>query len=383
MSDHRVTKFAIPEIIFGQGSIGYLAQCSRRLGAKRALLVTDQGLIGSGWAEHVMDILRDDGVDFVLFDKVNSNPRDYQVHEGAGLYTLEKADVIIALGGGSPMDTAKGVGTIVGNGGRIADYEGANRIMRPLPPMIFIPTNAGSGSDISQFCIITDVERQVKMSIISRSLVPNVSIIDPNLLMTKDDQLVVSSAIDALAHAIESFVSPLASPFTENQALKAIELIAKNLQPALENRTPEVMEQLSIASTAAGMSFSNAGLGIGHALAHSLGGIFDTLHGLVHPIVLPAVMRYNLPACPEKMCAIGRIIQGNPRSCSPSQGEEGIARLEELFARLDVPHRMRDIVPDASKLEQICRMAVHDACMLTNPRKAGWEDLLAICREAW
>lgn len=383
MSDHRITKFAIPEIIFGQGSIGYLAQCSRRLGAKRALLVTDQGLIDSGWAEHVMDILRNDGLDFLLFDRVNSNPRDYQVHEGADLYVREKADVIIALGGGSPMDTAKGVGTIVGNGGRIADYEGANRIMRPLPPMIFIPTNAGSGSDISQFCIITDVERQVKMSIISRSLVPNVSIIDPHLLATMNDQLVVSSAIDALAHAIESFVSPLASPFTENQALKAIELIAKNLQPALENRTPEVMEQLSIASTAAGMSFSNAGLGIGHALAHSLGGIFDTLHGLVHPIVLPAVMRYNLPVCPEKMCAIGRIIQGNPESCSPSQGEEGIAQLEELFARLDVPHRMRDIVPDASKLEQICRMAVHDACMLTNPRKADWEDLLAICREAW
>ncbi|WP_045218126.1 iron-containing alcohol dehydrogenase [Desulfonatronum thioautotrophicum] len=383
MSEPRVTKFAIPEIIFGQGSIRYLAQCSRRLGAKRALVVTDQGLIDSGWADHVMDILRDDGLDFLLFDKVNSNPRDYQVHEGADLYVREKADVIIALGGGSPMDSAKGIGTIVGNGGRIADYEGANRIMRPLPPMIFIPTNAGSGSDISQFCIITDVGRQVKMSIISRSLVPNVSIIDPDLLMTKDDQLVVSSAIDALAHAIESFVSPLASPFTENQALKAIELIAQNLQPAILNRTPQVMEQLSIASTAAGMSFSNAGLGIGHALAHSLGGIFDTLHGLVHPIVLPVVMRYNLPVCREKMCTIGRIIQGSPGGCTLDHGEEGIIRLEELFAKLEVPNRMRDIVPDSGKLEQICRMAVHDACMLTNPRKADWEDLLHICQEAW
>jgi len=329
-----------------------------------------------------MGLLRDDTLDFLLFDKVNSNPRDYQVHEGAELYTREKADVIIALGGGSPMDSAKGIGTIVGNGGRIADYEGANRIMRPLPPMIFIPTNAGSGSDISQFCIITDVDRQVKMSIISRSLVPNVSIIDPDLLMTMEDQLVVSSAIDALAHAIESFVSPLASPFTENQALKAIELIAQNLQPAIQNRTPQVMEQLSIASTAAGMSFSNAGLGIGHALAHSLGGIFDTLHGLVHPIVLPVVMRYNLPVCPNKMCTIGRIIQGSFEECPMDQGEEGIVLLEQLFAKLKVPNRMRDIVPDASQLEQICRMAVHDACMLTNPREADWKDLLGICQEA-
>jgi alcohol dehydrogenase len=383
MPEPRITKFAIPEVIFGQGGTRYLAQCARRLGAKKAFLVTDQGLIDSGWARHVMDILDDDDLDYVLFDKVSSNPRDFQVHQGATLYTAAHADVIIGLGGGSPMDTAKGIGTIVGNGGQIRDYEGANRIMRPLPPMIFIPTNAGSGSDISQFCIITDVQRQVKMSIISRSLVPNISIIDPTLLMTKSEQMVIASAVDALAHAIESFVSPLSSPFTETQALKAIELVAQNLLPAVHERSPEVMEQLAIASTAAGMSFSNAGLGIGHALAHSLGGIFDTLHGLVHPILLPRVMRYNLPACPEKMCVIGRIIQGSCSACSKGQGEEGIARLEELFAGLSVPNRLRDIVPDDSRLEQICKMAVHDACMLTNPRPAGWEDLLTICREAW
>ncbi|WP_291323524.1 iron-containing alcohol dehydrogenase [Desulfonatronospira sp.] len=383
MSENRVTKFAIPEIIFGHGSLRYVGQCAMRLGANRAFLVTDQGLIQSGWAEHVQEILRDDNLDYVFFDQVDSNPRDYQVHQGADLYLSEKADVIISLGGGSPMDTAKGIATIVGNGGKIGDYEGANKIMRPLPPMIFIPSNAGSGSDISQFCIITDVHRQVKMSIISRSLVPNVSIIDPELLMTKTDEMVVASAVDALAHAIESYVSPLASPFTESQAVKAIELISANLQTALETRSCESMEQLSIASTAAGMSFSNAGLGIGHALAHSLGGIFDTLHGLVHPIVLPAVMRYNLPACPEKMCIIGRIVQGSCSSCSSDQGQEGISRLEELFAGLGIPVHLRDIVPDASRLEQICKMAVHDACMLTNPRKAGWEELLGICEEAW
>ncbi|WP_291318783.1 iron-containing alcohol dehydrogenase [Desulfonatronospira sp.] len=383
MSENRITKFAIPEIIFGHGSLGYLAHCAMRLGAKRAFLVTDEGLIKSGWAGHVQKVLKNEHLDYIVFDQVDSNPRDYQVHQGAELYAREKADVIIALGGGSPMDTAKGIGTIVGNGGRIGDYEGANKVMRPLPPMIFIPSNAGSGSDISQFCIITDVERQVKMSIISRSLVPNVSIIDPDLLMTKSDEMVVASAVDALAHAVESYVSPLASPFTESQAIKAIELISANLQTALDTRSSESMEQLSIASTAAGMSFSNAGLGIGHALAHSLGGIFDTLHGLVHPIVLPAVMRYNLPACPEKMCIIGRIVQGSCSTCSSDQGEEGISRLEELFSGLNIPVNLRDIVPDDSKLEQICKMAVHDACMLTNPRKAGWEDLLAICREAW
>lgn len=383
MSHQFVTKFAIPEIIFGRGSLRYVAQCSRRLGAKRVLLVTDHGLIASGWARQVMDILKDDGLDFLLFDEVVSNPRDYQVHEGAKLYQQERADVIIALGGGSPMDAAKGIGIIVGNGGHIRDYEGANRIMRPLPPMLFIPSSAGSGSDISQFCIITDMDRQVKMSIISRSLVPNVSIIDPNLLATKGEEMIVASAVDALAHAIESFVSRLASPFTENQAVQAIEMIMHNLEPAVTTCSPEALEKLSIASTAAGMSFSNAGLGIGHALAHSLGGIFDTLHGLVHPIVLPAVMRYNLPACPQKMDAIGRIILGEQAVPPHERAERGISTLEELFARLTVPHRLQEVVPDSSKLEHICRMAVHDACMLTNPRDAGWTDLLAICQEVW
>lgn len=378
-----ITKFAIPEVIFGRGALIHVAPCARRLGAKRVLLVTDNGLEDSGWVERVTEILADDKLEWALFDDVSSNPRDCQVLEGAEAYVEEKCDVIIALGGGSPMDAAKGMATLVGNGGRIVEYEGANRILRPLPPMLFLPSTAGSGSDISQFCIITDVERQLKMSIISRSLVPNVSIIDPLLLLTKSEELIIASAIDALSHAIESYVSRLASPFTEIQALRAIKLIVHNLKPALEDRSIDALEQLSIASTAAGMSFSNAGLGAAHALAHSLGGIYDILHGLVHPILLPHVMRYNLSCCVDKMGAIGRIIVG-PRMCSSEQlARCGISALEEFFAELGVPIRLRQILPDRSKLETIAKAAVHDACNLTNPREAGWEDLFAICQEAW
>ena len=379
----RISKFAIPEIIFGRGSIVHLASCAKRLGGRRVLLVSDQGLISAGWVDRIMDILRDNGLEWVYYDAVNSNPRDYQIHEGAEIYVRERADVIIAVGGGSPMDAAKGIATIVGNGGRISDYEGANRIMRPLPPMIFIPTTAGSGSDISQFCIITDVERQVKMSIISRSLVPNISIIDPLVLLTKSEDLIISSAIDAFAHAVESYVSLLASPFTEVQALKAMRLIIQNLPAAISDRSIEALENLSIASTAAGMSFSNAGLGIVHSLAHSLGGMFDVLHGLVHPILLPPVMRYNLPASVDKLAAIGRIVCG-PRMCSSEYiAMAGITWLERFFADLGVPVRLRDILPDKGCLETIARTAVNDACTLTNPRPATWESLLGVCQEAW
>jgi alcohol dehydrogenase len=379
----NVTKFAIPEIIFGRGAMVHVAQCARRLGARRVLLVSDEGLEQSGWVERVTTILEEEQLEWAYFGDVNSNPRDYQVHSGVQLYLATGADVIIAIGGGSPIDAAKGIAILAGNGGVISDYEGANRVDRPLPPMIFLPTTAGSGSDISQFCIITDVARQLKMSIISRSLVPNISIIDPLILLTKSQELIIASAIDALAHAVESYVSRLASPFTEIQALRAIELIMEHLRPAVEEKSVDALEQLSIASTAAGMSFSNAGLGAGHALAHSLGGMFDVLHGLVHPILLPAVMRFNAPECMEKMGTIGRMILG-PGTCTNEHAAyAGIEKLQEFFSGLGVPVRLRDILPDRSPLTQLARAAVGDACNVTNPRSADCKSLLEICEEAW
>ncbi|MDR3640544.1 MAG: iron-containing alcohol dehydrogenase [Humidesulfovibrio sp.] len=378
-----ITKFAIPEVIFGNGSVKYLAPCAHRLGAKRVLLVSDEGLAKAGWVHMVQDLLQEGNLECVYFSEVDANPRDWQVHKGAEVYKQSGADVIVGLGGGSAIDAAKGIAVIVGNGGRISDYEGANMIMRPLPPMIFIPSTAGSGSDVSQFCIITDQERQLKMSIISRSLVPNLSIIDPNLLATKTRELIISSAVDALAHAVESYVSRLASPFTETQAMLAIQMIINNIQEAVEARSPEALTNLSIASTAAGMSFSNAGLGIGHSLAHSIGGRFDVQHGLVHPILLPVVMSYNLPSCREKMARIGSCILG-PRFCSEEMlAQKGIEHLQRMFENFGVAMHLRDILHDDSQLEQICRMAVPDACTLTNPRDTGWQDLLTICEEAW
>jgi len=379
----NVTKFAIPEIIFGRGSMVHVGQCARRLGAKRVLLVSDQGLEQSGWVERVTELLEADNLEWVYYGDVNSNPRDHQVHTGAQLYQEAKADVIIAIGGGSPIDAAKGIAILASNGGVISDYEGANRIERPLPPMIFLPTTAGSGSDVSQFCIITDVARQLKLSIISRSLVPNISIIDPLILLTKSQELIIASAVDAFAHAVESYVSRIASPFTEIQALRAMELILRHLKPALEKKSIHALEQLSIASTAAGMSFSNAGLGAGHALAHSLGGMFDVLHGLVHPILLPAVMSFNTPACTAKIGNIGRMILGPGARSDEEAALDGIDKLKQYFSEFGVPVRLRDILPERSTLATLAKAAVGDACNLTNPRTADEDSLLGICEEAW
>jgi alcohol dehydrogenase len=379
----EVRKFSIPEIIFGRGSLQYAGLCARRLGAEKVLLVSDRGLEEAGWVDRVVEILDHEKLHWIYYGDIISNPRDFQIDKGVGFYHRHKADVIIGLGGGSPMDAAKGIALVASNGGRIQDYEGANRIHQPLPPMILIPSTAGSGSDISQFAIITDVERRVKMSIISRTLVPNISIIDPLLLQTKSRKLIVAAAIDALCHAIESYVSTIASPFTEIQSLKAMQLIMKNLKRATETRDLNSLEQLSAASTAAGMAFSNAGLGVEHAIAHSLGGIFDTLHGLVHPVLLPPVMRFNLPACAQKMAQVGEILLGKKRRGAQATALGGIEKLEEFCDTMGVQTRLRDIVNEHAKLPDMCRMAVNDACLLTNPRQATWEDLLQICEEAW
>jgi alcohol dehydrogenase len=232
----EITKFAVPEIIFGRGSLRYIGLCARRLGAEKVFFVSDRGLERAGWVDRITQELDREGLKWFYFCDVVSNPRDSQVQNGAALYREEEADVVIALGGGSPMDTAKGIAVVASNGGSIHDYEGANRIHRPLPPMVFIPSTAGSGSDISQFSIITDVERCVKMAIISRTLVPNISIVDPLILKTKSEKLIIAAAIDALCHAIESYVSKIASPFTDVHSLKAIQIIVKS--PAACYRDP-------------------------------------------------------------------------------------------------------------------------------------------------
>ncbi|WP_028584571.1 iron-containing alcohol dehydrogenase [Desulfogranum mediterraneum] len=381
----EITKFAVPEIIFGRGSLNYAGLCARRLGAKKVFLVSDAGIEEAGWLQRLMNILEKEGIEWVYYPGVTANPRDFQVEQGAELYRKNGTDVIIAIGGGSPIDTAKGIAILASNGGRIRDYEGANKVQRALPPMICITTTAGNGSDISQFCIITDVERRVKMSIITRTLIPNISIVDPLILRTKSKTLIIESAVDALAHAIEAYLSRIASPFTEMHSLKAIELIVGNLKDAVDTRSLDALEQLSTASVSASMAFSNASLGAEHALAHSLGGHFDVSHGVLHPILLTAVMRFNRKYAVQKMADIGRIVLGEQLGSDLDTAQAGIERLDQFFAGLEVSQRLREVVEEEEwrYMEAICKMAVRDACNLTNPGPATWRDFLKICEEVW
>ncbi|MBI9090077.1 MAG: iron-containing alcohol dehydrogenase [Desulfobacterium sp.] len=378
-----VLKFSVPEIFFGRGSLKYTGMCAKRLGAERIFFVSDPGLEKSGWIDQVFEILDKEHLKWVYYSDISPNPRDKEIEKGALLYKKHGCDVVLTLGGGSPMDAAKGIALVASNGGRVNDYEGANRIKRPLPPMIFIPSTASSGSDISQFAIITDMDRQVKMSIISRTLVPDISIVDPALLVTKSRELIIAAAVDALSHAVEAHVSRIASPMTEVHSLKAIELIVKYLPLALENRSMDNLEKLSMAGTSAAMAFSNASLGLDHALAHSLGGMLDAVHGTIHPILLPEVMRYNLCECTDKIAQIGEVVLGRSLASPRATALAGIEQLEGYFQSLGVATRLRDIVPDRSALPQICKMATYDSCLLSNPRQATAEDMMQICEGVW
>ena len=383
--DHSgdILKFSVPEIFFGRKSLGYAGLSAKRMGADKIFLVSDSGLEQSGWVEQLLDILAREKLNWVYYSDIDSNPRDWQIQKGAELYKEQNCDVVMAIGGGSPMDAAKGIALVASNGGRVNDYEGANQIRDPLPPMIFIPSTASSGSDISQFAIITDMERRVKMSIISRTLVPNISIIDPELLTTKSRGLIIAAALDALSHAVEAHVSRIASPMTEVHSLKAIELIFHHLPKALETRSIHHLEKLSMAGTSAAMAFSNASLGLDHALAHSLGGVLDTIHGIIHPILLPQVMRFNLESSTDKIAQIGQVILGKSLGTPEETALAGIERLEEYFKSLKVSTRLRDIVPVRSKLQSVCEMAALDTCLLSNPRSASVQQMLEICEKVW
>jgi len=378
-----IHKFTIPEIIFGRGSFDYAGVCAKQLGASKIFVVSDPGVEAAGWVDRLMDILKREGLESVYCNDVAQNPKDHQIKKGVALYRQSGADVVLALGGGSVMDAAKGIALVASNGGEIKDYEGANQVKDPLPPMVFIPSTMGSESNISQFAVVTDVARRIKMTIISRTLVPNISITDPNLLGTLSRELLLAPLFDALAHAVESYLSPLANPLTEVQSLKGLDLLWRHSRPALATLSLDELEQLTVAGLSSGIAFTNASVGLGHALAHALGGMYDVVHGVSHALLLPSVMRYNQPECEAKMAVIGRILLGERLESDAATAEAGIAALERFREEIGLPTRLREVLPDNTMLPKMSRNAAKDICLLTNPRPAAWKDILNIYYGAW
>lgn len=379
----NISKFVAPEIIFGRGSLSQLGESVLRIGASKVFLVSDADVIKAGWVDLAVHYLKSAGLETEIFSSLTTNPKDCEVSEGALRYQASGCDGIVAVGGGSPTDVAKAIAILATNGGEIKEYEGINRIMHPLPPMVIAPTTAGAGSEVSQFTIIVDTTRKLKMSIISKSLVPDIAIVDPELVSTMDAKLAAATGLDAFTHGIESYVSLAATPLTDIHALKAIQLVSRNLRLAVADRNDtEANSNMSMASLTAGLAFSNAILGATHAMTHQVDGMIDQHHGETNASILPHVMEFNLPACPERF-----------RDIAVAMGEDvaGLSVMEAAMRSVDAVRRLISDIGLAKGLGEIglteefipllAENAVKDACLVTNPRPASREDIADIFRK--
>ena len=377
-------KFVIPEIIFGTGSLKLAGQYTRMTGGYRILLVTDRNLQECSWFENIIDSLESQGLSYHVYDEISPNPRDFQVMKGAAVYRNTDCDGILAVGGGSVIDAAKGIGIVANNGGDILDFEGIDKIENPIPPLICIPTTCGSSADVSQFAIINDTEGMRKIAIVSKALVPDLSLIDPETLLTLERDQFVAASLDTLSHAVEAYVSTASSVLTDRHSLGAISLLGANLVPALQDSvTPERLSSIMNASMEAGMAFSNASLGLVHAMSHVLGGYKDYPHGVCNGVLLKAVCRYNYGSCPERYDTIADVLAG-------SRGVPSSGGIESLMNELDILNEctginesLNDFTLTGDECRLLAEMSLQDICNATNPRIPQLEEVNELYREVF
>mgnify|MGYP000146093553 FL=1 len=380
----NLRKFVMPEVVFGKGARKLAGQYAEKFSLKKVLLVTDKGIIENGWIEDVVKSLDELGIEYILFTELTPNPKDFEVMLGAESFKNNRCDGIIAIGGGSPMDLAKGVGIISTNGGIIVDYKGVDMITKAIPPMIFIPTTAGTSADVSQFGIISDTKKKIKVAIVSKNIIPDVALIDYETTLTMDNYLTACTGIDAFTHAIEAYVSKASSPLTDIHAIEAINIIYNYLPLIIkEPDNLQYREKLMFASMEAGFAFSNAILGAVHAMAHSLGGLLDLPHGECNGILLNHVVDFNYSSTPDKFNKISEVI-GIKMHNYNSQEKKLILfdKLQELKESIGIIKSLKELGVRESDIPLLAHNALNDACIITNPREAAKEDIEKIFYKA-
>ena len=381
---HELRKFVAPEIVFGVGARRLAGRYAANLAAERALLVTDPGVIDAGWTGQVEQALAEAGVAYSLFSGVSPNPRAEEMMLGAEQYRLQGCDVIVAIGGGSVVDCAKGIGIVSSNRRDILEFEGVDNVTVPMPPVICVPTTGGTSADVSQFVIVTDLAQRTKKAIISKSVVPDVSLVDPETLTTMGSFLTACTGMDALVHAVEAFVSNAHSPLTDVHALEAIRLIYPNLAACVRDpRNVALRTPVMLGSLEAGLAFSNASLGVVHAMAHSLGGYLDLAHGECNTLLLRHVAAFNYGSASERYEQVAFAMGLDLRGMRSSEKQGAIlAAIESLRTELGVNGTLASHGVKGSDVSTLAKQALRDACVVTNPRHATRRDLEVIYEEA-
>ena len=381
----QLRKFVAPEIVLGDGAIGLAGRYARNLGASKILLVSDPGVVSAGWPDKVLASLNAANLACTHFIDISANPRAEEIMRGVECYERENCDVIVAVGGGSPMDCAKGIGIVSTNGRHILEFEGVDRVDIPGPPLICIPTTAGTASDVSQFAIVTNRYEKTKITVISKTVVPDVALVDPVTTTTMNAALTAVTGMGALVHAIEALVSSAGSPLTELHALEAILLIYGNLaavirQPADVDRRARVMR----GSLNAGLAFSNASLGAAHAMAHSLGGWGDLIQGACKGILIDHVVRYNWPVAEKHYRRMGPAMglaldaQSSQEAC-----ETIVTAIAELKREVGIPQFLEGCGVVPADFPSLACNALRDPCMATNPVLPQQADIEALYAQAF
>jgi alcohol dehydrogenase len=380
-----IAKYVVPELMFGRGVLDQVGHAARRLGAVRPLLVTDDGVRAAGWADMALGHLRAAHLSPTTWSEVTPNPKDHEVVAGAQAYRESGCDVLVAVGGGSAIDAAKAIAVLVSNGGSIFDYEGIDRISRPIPPLVAVPTTAGTGADVSQFAVITDTQRNLKATLIGKTLVPDISLTDPQLLVTMPSWLSATTGLDALTHGVEAYVSLAASFLTDEHALSAVGLVGRFLERSVQDpNDTEAREGMARASLSAGLAFTNAILGAAHAISHQIGGALDLPHGMLNAILLPHVVRFNALDNAERFRPLATAMGVKDAASCPA-GELGDAlgsRIRALAVSIGAPQTLSEIGVVPGDLPAFARQTLDDACLTTNPRHVAEPDVMAILEAA-
>ncbi|PKG39111.1 L-threonine dehydrogenase [Psychromonas sp. Urea-02u-13] len=377
--------FFMPSVnLMGTGCLVDAVVSIKAQGFTQGLIVSDKILTSIGMVKQVSDLLAESDIQTVVFDGTQPNPTTKNVEAGLKILKDNQCDFIISLGGGSPHDCAKGIALVASNGGNISDYEGVDQSPKPQMPLISINTTAGTASEMTRFCIITDEVRHIKMAIVDKHVTPLMSVNDPELMLAKPASLTAATGMDALTHAIEAYVSVAATPITDAVAIKAIEIIQQHLRTVVtDGQNIEAREQMAYAQFMAGMAFNNASLGYVHAMAHQLGGFYDLPHGVCNAILLPHVQRYNAKVTPERLTDVAKAMGVDVTHLSSQEGADAaLAAIVELSIAVGIPAGLTDLGVKEEDFDVLSENALKDACGFTNPMQATHAEITEIYRQA-
>ena len=376
-------RFVLNETSYhGKGAISAVSDEAKNRGFKKAFVCSDPDLIRFGVSKKITDILDNAGLAYEIYSNIKPNPTIENVQTGVEAFKKSGADYIIAIGGGSSMDTAKAIGIIIRNPEfeDVRSLEGVAPTKNPSVPIIAVPTTAGTAAEVTINYVITDVEKDRKMVCVDPHDIPVVAVVDPDMMSTMPKGLTAATGMDALTHAIEGYITKAAWTLSDMFHLKAIEIISASLRGAVAN-TPEGREGMALGQYVAGMGFSNVGLGIVHSMAHPLGALYDTPHGVANAIILPTVMEYNAPCTGEKYRDIAKAmgVKGTESMTQEEYRKAAVDAVRQLSKDVGIPENLKEIVKPED-IDFLSQSAYDDACRPGNPRDTSVEEIAELYR---